>query len=85
MTGGLFPLLGSVVAVTLGAVEKLDLSRLALVILGGFIAHWLLTHTIHDLLHFDEGDAEGKRQTLSKKSLKGLMILSLVPIVAIAR
>ena len=84
VTGGLFPLLGSLVAVTLGAVESLHVFRLVLVLLGGFLAHWLLTHTIHDLLHYEENDAEGKRQTLSKPSLKRLMVFSLIILVAIA-
>ena len=59
VTGGLFPLLGSVAAVSTGALESLYLQRLILVVLGGFLAHWLLTHTIHDLLHYEEDDTEG--------------------------
>jgi fatty acid desaturase len=62
--------------VSTGALESIHLQRLILVVLGGFIGHWLLTHTIHDLLHYEEGDAEGKRQTLSKKNLKILMVFS---------
>lgn len=84
VTGCLFPLLGSLVAVSLDVVETLHVSRLLLVVLGGFLAHWLLTHTIHDLLHYDENDAEGKRQTLSKASLKQLMVISIIILVAIA-
>lgn len=84
VTGALFPLLGSVVAVSTGAVESLHLQRLILVVLGGFLAHWLLTHTIHDLLHYDEDDAEGKRQTLSRKNLKILMFVSAAILLMIA-
>lgn len=84
VTGGLFPLLGSVAAVSTGALESLYLQRLILVVLGGFLAHWLLTHTIHDLLHYEEDDTEGKRQTLSRKNLKILMFVSAAILLMIA-
>ena len=84
MTGALFPLLGSVAAVSTGALDGIHLQRLLLVVLGGFLAHWLLTHTIHDLLHYEERDTEGKRQTLSRKNLKILMFVSAAILLMIA-
>ena len=77
-------MLGSIAAVSTGALESIHLQRLILVVLGGFLAHWLLTHTIHDLLHYEEGDAAGKRQTLSRKNLKILMVVSAAILLMIA-
>lgn len=80
MTGGLFPFLGSVIALSTGAVTSLQWFYLILVVIGGFTAHWVLAHTIHDLDHY----ALEPRKTLSKKALKALMILSIIVLLSIA-
>jgi hypothetical protein len=48
--------------------------------IGGFIAHWILAHTIHDLFHFDLE----KRKTASKKTLKILLVISAFILLLIA-
>jgi len=80
ITGGVFPLLGSLVALNLGAVNELYLPGVALVILGGFLAHWILSHTIHDLVHLKIE----QRHTLSKKTLQILLVSSLAILLSIA-
>lgn len=50
-TGALFPLLGSLLALDLNVVDKPYYEGIILVMIGGFIAHYLLSHTIHDLVH----------------------------------
>jgi len=80
ITGGLFPFLGSVVAVDTGAVNVLNIPNMLLVIVGGFLAHWLLAHTVHDLYHYDIE----KRNTFSKPMLKVLLVVSAVVLLSIA-
>jgi len=79
ITGGLFPFLGSLVAVDTGATETLNLTNMLIVIVGGFLAHWVLAHTIHDLYHYNE-----KRETFSKTTLKTLLVVSLFILIGIA-
>jgi hypothetical protein len=80
ITGACFPLLGSIVALDLGVIDKLYTEGVLLVVIGGFIAHWILAHCIHDLYHIDLEE----RVTFSKKTLKVLLILSLIILLAIA-
>jgi len=80
ITGGLFPVLGSVIAVDTGAVSSLNLFNMLLVMVGGFLAHWVLAHTIHDLYHYDIE----KRETFSKPVLKVLLVVSVVVLLGIA-
>jgi len=78
-TGILFPILGSYLAINLEIISKPYTEGLILVIIGGFTAQWLLAHTIHDLYH----TKIEKRNTLSQKSLKLLLIFSLIILGAI--
>jgi hypothetical protein len=80
ITGGIFPLLGSLIALDLQVVKIPYIEGIVLVIIGGFIAHWITAHTIHDLFHFHIE----KRSTLSKKTLKILLIGSLILLLTIA-
>lgn len=80
MTGGLFPFIGSVVALATGATATLNWFYILLVVIGGFTAHWVLAHTIHDIDHYDRE----ARLTLSKKALKILMIGSIILLMLIA-
>mgnify|MGYP000159066461 CR=1 FL=1 len=48
--------------------------------IGGFIAHYVLAHTIHDLFHYEIEP----RITLSKTTLKILLVISLIILLAIA-
>jgi len=83
ITGGLFPILGSIFAYDTGAIESFgDIywAGLALTSIGGFLAHYLLSHTIHDLYHYDIE----KRATFSKQTLKILLVLSLIILISIA-
>jgi hypothetical protein len=80
ITGACFPLLGSIVALDLGVIDKLYTEGVLLVVIGGFIAQWILAHCIHDLYHIDLEE----RVTFSKKTLKVLLILSLIILLAIA-
>lgn len=78
ITGGFFPLLGSFfAAVFLG---RIYWTGVALTSIGGFLAHYLLSHTIHDIFHYDIEE----RHTLSKSALKVLLALTLVVLLAIA-
>lgn len=79
-TGSLFPLLGSLVAIDLKIIETPYLEGIFLVMVGGFIAHWILSHTVHDLFHFDIE----KRNTMSKRILKILLVTSATVLLAIA-
>jgi hypothetical protein len=72
ITGSFFPLLGTLIALDLKVIETAYIKGIVLVMLGGFIAHWVLAHTIHDLHHIDVED----RVTLPKKTLKALLIIS---------
>lgn len=80
ITGAGFSLLGSLLALDLRVIETAYIEGIVLVMFGGFIAHWVLAHTIHDLYHVKIE----KRITLSKKSLKTLMIISLILLLTIA-
>lgn len=80
ITGSVFPLLGSLIALDLGIVKSFYIEGVILVILGGFLAQWLLAHSIHDYYHFEKD----KRITLPKKTLKILFILSLLFLLIIA-
>jgi hypothetical protein len=80
ITGAVFPLLGSLIAIDLDVMDQPYLIGIALVMLGGFIAHWILSHTIHDLVHLKIE----KRDTLSKSTLKILLIFSLIVLLSIA-
>ena len=51
-----------------------------MVTFGGFITHWILAHTIHDIFHIEIEE----RITLSKWALKTLLVISLVILLAIA-
>ena len=80
ITGGFFPLLGTIVAVDVGAVDSINILYASLVVIGGFVAHWILAHTIHDLYHYNIE----KRYTFSKRVLKILLIVSAVTLLSIA-
>lgn len=79
LTGVGFPLLGSFVALDIGVVDTLYINGLILVAIGGFLAHWVLAHCIHDLYHINIEN----RVTFSKKTLRMLLIISLVVLSAI--
>jgi hypothetical protein len=74
LTGICFPLLGSTIALDLQIRTNYYIEGLILVVLGGFVAQWILAHTIHDLYHI----SIEPRVTLSIKHLKNLLILSLI-------
>ena len=80
ITGAIFPLLGSLIALDLGVISEPYVEGIILVMIGGFIAHWILSHTIHDLIHMKIE----KRDTLSKTTLKVLLVFSLVILLSIA-
>ena len=80
ITGSGFSLLGSLIALNLNVIKSLYAEGLILVMIGGFIAHWILSHTIHDIYHHNIE----KRVTLSKRNLKILLIISLIILVSIA-
>jgi len=79
-TGSLFPLLGSLLAIDLNVIDKPYYEGIALVMIGGFIAHWILSHTLHDLIHMKLE----KRETWSKKTLLSLFIISATVLLVIA-
>lgn len=79
-TGALFPLLGSLIALNLGEISSLYIEGIILVMVGGFIAHWILSHTIHDLFHIEIEE----RETTSKRTLKILLVISLIILLSIA-
>ena len=78
ITGGFFPLLASFYAAML--IGKIYWVGLILTSFGGFLTHYVLAHTIHDLYHY-EIEA---RYTLSKKALKILLVSSLIVLLFIA-
>ncbi len=83
ITGGLFPILGSFFAYAsgaLGSFKELYWGGVFLTAIGGFIAHWLLAHTIHDIYHYEQGE----RMTWSKNTLKALMVASAIILLLIA-
>lgn len=79
-TGAIFPLIGSLIALDLGVIEKPYYIGIALVMIGGFIAHWILSHTLHDLVHMKIE----KRETWSRNTLLSLFIISAIVLLAIA-
>lgn len=79
-TGALFPLLGSLLAIDLKVIETPYYLGIALVMIGGFIAHWILSHTLHDLIHMKLE----KRETMSKNTLLSLFIVSALVLLSIA-
>lgn len=79
-TGAIFPLLGSLIALDVGVIEKPYYIGIALVMIGGFIAHWILSHTLHDLIHMKIE----KRETWSRNTLLSLFIISAIVLLAIA-
>ena len=80
VTGAGFPLLGSLIALDLGVIDNFYVEGILLAVIGGFIAHWVLAHTIHDLYHIDLET----RVTFSKKTLKILLVVSLLVLLGIA-
>jgi hypothetical protein len=78
LTGSFFPLLGSFFAAFF--IDAVYWEGVVLTAVGGFLAHYLLSHTIHDLYH---ARIEA-RSTLSTRSLKGLLAASLAALLAIA-
>ncbi len=80
LTGAVFPLLGALIAVNVGAVQTLYLEGVILCMLGGFIAHWLLSHAVHDLVHLKIEE----RHTLSKQNLKIIFVASAVVLFILA-
>jgi hypothetical protein len=80
ITGLGFPLLGSFLALDLEIIDSLYLEGLILVLIGGFLAQWVLAHSIHDLYHMKIDD----RVTLSEKNLKILLVISLIVLIFIA-
>ncbi len=79
-TGMCFPLLGSFIALNLGVIDEFYIDGIILVVIGGFLAQWILAHTIHDIYHMKIE----KRVTFSKKTLKILFVLSLSILLSIA-
>ena len=73
LTGAFFPLLGSLLAIDLNIIETFYYEGLILVLVGGFIAHWILAHSIHDYYHYDIE----KRKTFSKKHLKIMIYVTI--------
>ncbi|MCK4364547.1 MAG: hypothetical protein KAW45_00690 [Thermoplasmatales archaeon] len=80
ITGSIFPLLGSLIALDLKVIEDIYLTGIILVMIGGFIANWILAHSIHDLFHTNVE----KRKTFSKKTLKILIAISTIILFTIA-
>jgi hypothetical protein len=80
ITGAGFPLLGSLVALDLHVINTPYLEGIFLVMIGGFITHWVLAHTIHDLFHMKLE----KRVTFSETMLKILLVASLDILIIIA-
>ncbi len=79
-TGICFPLLGSLIALNLGVTKEFYIDGIILVVIGGFIAQWILAHTIHDIYHMKIEE----RITLSKNKLKILFLISLLILLTIA-
>lgn len=79
-TGVGFPLIGSLIALDVGVIKSLYINGIILVLIGGFLAHWVFAHAIHDYYHYDIE----KRITFSKNSLIVLFAISLVILLSIA-
>jgi len=80
ITGSIFPLLGSLLALDLQVIETPYYGGIFLVMFGGFIAQWLFAHTIHDLVHIKIE----QRQTLSKQALKFYLVVAAIILLVIA-
>lgn len=78
ITGSFFPLLASFYAAIL--IGKIYWVGVILTSLGGFLTHYVLAHTIHDLYHYEIE----KRCTLSKRALKILLVACLIVLLSIA-
>jgi len=80
ITGAIFPLLGSLIALDVGLPNVPYLEGIVLVMIGGFLAHWVLSHTIHDLIH----SKIEQRHTYSKKTLQTMLVVVLAVLLSIA-
>ena len=78
LTGGFFPLLGSFFACLF--ISRIYLEGVVLTFVGGFVAHYFLAHSIHDLYHHKIEE----RATLSERSLKIILLVSSAFLLAIA-
>lgn len=72
ITGGFFPLLGSFFAKIVVSGINIYWTGVILTSVGGFLTHYFLAHTIHDLYHMKIEE----RLTLSKKMLKILFLIT---------
>ena len=72
ITGGFFPLLGSFFAKIVVSDINIYWTGVILTSVGGFLTHYFLAHTIHDLYHMKIEE----RLTLSKKMLKILFLIT---------
>lgn len=70
LTGAFFPLLGSFFACMF--IDRIYWEGVLLTSLGGFMAHYFLAHSIHDLYHYKIE----RRATLNKGSLKMIFVMS---------
>ena len=80
ITGGFFPLLGSFFAKIAVPTISIYWTGVILTSLGGFLTHYFLAHTIHDLYHMKIE----KRFTLSKNTLKLLFLITAAILLFIA-
>jgi len=76
-TGGTFSLIGSMLA------PKIYLDRLILTAFGCFMAHWILTHSFHDLFHYSEKERK-EMSTSTARVLKIFIISSAIFLFCIA-
>jgi hypothetical protein len=80
LTGMGFPLIGALIFLDLEQDHPLYFIGLVLTMIGGFIAHWLLAHSIHDYFKRDTQN----RKTISKNGLRLIYILSIFILFTIA-
>jgi len=80
ITGAFFPLLGSFFAKVAIPELKIYWTGVFLTALGGFLAHYFLAHSIHDLYHMEIEE----RKTLSKKALKIIFVVTSLILLFIA-
>jgi hypothetical protein len=80
VTGTGFPLLGTLIAIDLNVIDTIYYEGLFLVLIGGFTAHWVFAHTIHDIFH----SKQKNRITFSRNTLKILLIISGIILLSIA-
>ena len=78
ITGGFFPLLGSFFATIF--LTDIYWNGVILTGIGGFLAHYLLSHTIHDIFHHHIET----RHTMSMRTLKVILVISLTILLLIA-